>query len=75
MKKILLTFVLIGIGSAFAESYDELYFRVVKEYGEERVQDFNNIWNYALENGAKELSWETVNELLKNGQCLVWSNK
>ena len=75
MKKILLTFVLIGIGSAFAENYDELYFHVVKEYGEERVQDFNNIWKYALESGAKELSWETVNDLLKNGQCLVWSNK
>lgn len=70
MKKILLTFVLIGIGSIFAESYDELYFRVVKEYGEERIQDFNNIWNYALENGIKEISWETVNDLLRNGRCL-----
>ena len=71
MKKILLVFFLIGISLVSAESYDELYFHVIKEYGEERIQDFHNIWNYASKNGAKEVSWEIVKKLLKDGQCLM----
>ena len=71
MKKILLVFFLIGTSLIFAESYDELYFHVIKEYGEERIQDFHNIWNYASKNGAKEVSWEIVKRLLKDGQCLM----
>ena len=71
MKKILLVFFLIGASLIFAESYDELYFHVIKEYGEERIQDFHNIWNYALKNGAKEVSWEIVKRLHKDSQCLM----
>lgn len=71
MKKILLVFFLIGINLVFAESYDELYFHVIKEYGEERIQDFRNIWNYASKSGAKEVSWKVVKKLLKDGQCLM----
>lgn len=71
MKKILLVFFLIEINLVFAESYDELYFHVIKECGEERIQDFRNIWNYALKSGAKEVSWEVVKKLLKDGQCLM----
>lgn len=36
MKKILLVFFIIGINLVSAESYDELYFHVIKECGEER---------------------------------------
>ena len=71
MKKILLVFFLFWANLIFAESYDELYFHVIKEYGEERIQDFHNIWNYASKNGAKEVSWEIVKRLLKDGQCLM----
>ena len=71
MKKLLLVFFLFGASLIFAESYDELYFHVIKEYGEERIQDFHNIWNYASKNGAKEVSWEIVKRLLKDGQCLM----
>ena len=71
MKKILLVFFIIGINLVSAESYDELYFRVIKEYGEKRIQDFRNIWNYASKSGAKEVSWEIVKKLLKDGQCLM----
>ena len=71
MKKILLVFFLIRASLIFAESYDELYFHVIKEYGEERIQDFRNIWNYASKSGAKEVSWEIVKKLLKDGQCLM----
>lgn len=49
-----------------ATTYEELYYNVVLYYGEERVQDLNNIWKYAAEHGVDTITWEQVKNLLDN---------
>jgi len=68
MKRIKILFLLIG-SLAFAENYDELYFKVCEAFGEERISDLNNIYNYAQQEGY-ELDWETVKQLLETPACL-----
>jgi len=68
MKKIIYILLLLGF-DCFAEDYEQLYFKVVSEYGEDRISDFQNIWSYAEENNY-ELSWQILKELLDNPQCL-----
>lgn len=75
MKKVLLVLILFGIGFAFAEeteteNYEELLVQVEKEYGEDRVGDFQNIWRYAEDKGVETLSWETVKRCLDTPCCL-----
>ena len=73
MKKVLLVLILFGIGFAFAEeteNYEELLIQVEKEYGEDRVGDFQNIWRYAEDKGIEALSWETVKRCLDTPCCL-----
>lgn len=73
MKKVLLVLILFGIGFAFAEeteNYEELLIQVEKEYGEDRVGDFQNIWRYAEDKGIETLSWETVKRCLDTPCCL-----
>lgn len=73
MKKVLLVLILFGIGFAFAEeteNYEELLVQVEKEYGEDRVGDFQNIWRYAEDKGIETLSWETVKKCLDTPCCL-----
>lgn len=77
MKKVLLVLILFGIGFAFAEeteteteNYEELLVQVEKEYGEDRVGDFQNIWRYAEDKGIETLSWETVKRCLDTPCCL-----
>lgn len=75
MKKVLLVLILFGIGFAFAEeteteNYEELLVQVEKEYGEDRVGDFQNIWRYAEDKGIETLSWETLKKCLDTPCCL-----
>lgn len=67
MKKLI---TILGLGliistHIFAMTYDELYFRVVANYSEDRISDFNNIWNYAEKHDI-ELTWEQVKFCLDN---------
>lgn len=73
MKKVLLVLILFGIGFAFAEeteNYEELLIQVEKEYGEDSIEYFQNIWRYAEDKGIESLSWETVKRCLDTPCCL-----
>jgi hypothetical protein len=61
MKKLILAlFLSFCILPAFSENYEQLYQKVVINYGEDRISDFNNIWNYCVDNNIENLSWDTV---------------
>lgn len=79
MKKFIIALLLCGFvaSTLFSEevTYEDFYNRVYFTYGEERLEDFTKIWNYAISIKAKNLNWETIAYLLENPQCLCVADK